>query len=308
MTAEAPGLNADFKHRHIYEGRESFAAGVSQAYWLMLRVTRDCRQSLVKVHGGMHRELFQFSGWIASLRLCKLSPQHRIRLKDGSEVLSSVVMSHDLARASAANLFVLSRDLIAHYQQQGIGPEEVKKRLPTYCQALFAKEELEQFFSQREGRAQLEGDGPSVLDADGNVDIEAHRRLKKPVSCYPILYASCKQACACLCNSKLVESSFSPLKVILRAKGQALFPFMTMLYRRQNFSTAMIDAEETITGDKTLYWRAHELAHQPGWDWVNTRDDVLGDAMKEADIQDRLQKENKTVFCGGIFRDRKSVV
>jgi hypothetical protein len=58
MTAEAPGLNADFKHRHIYEGRESFAAGVNQAYWLMLRVTRDCRQSLVKVHGGMHRELF----------------------------------------------------------------------------------------------------------------------------------------------------------------------------------------------------------------------------------------------------------
>ena len=305
MTAEAPGLNADFKHRHIYEGRESFAAGVSQAYWLMLRVTRDCRQSLVKVHGGMHRELFQFSGWIASLRLCKLSPQHRIRLKDGSEVLSSVVMSHDLARASAANLFVLSRDLIAHYQQQGIGPEEVQKRLPTYCQALFAKEELEQFFSQREGRAQLEGDGPSVLDADGFVDIEAHRSLKKPVSCYPVLYASCQQACACLCNSKLVESSFSPLKVILRAKGQALFPYTSMLYRRSNCSTAMIDAEETITGDKTLYWRAHELAQHPGWDWVNTRDDILGDVMKEADIQDRLQKENKTVFLGGDFRNTR---
>ena len=303
LTAEAPGHDADLKHRYLYEGRESFAAGVSQAYWLMRRVTQDCLCSLVKVHGGMHREYFQLSGWIAGLRLHKLSPQHRIRLKDGTEVLSSVVMSHDLARASAANLFVLARDLIAHYQGQGIGPEQLKKRLPTYCLALFAKEELEKFFSQREGRSQE--DGPSVLDVNGNVDIEALRSLKKPVSCYPILYASCKQACACLCNSKPVESSFSPLKVILRAKGQAQFRFMSMLYRRHNFRTVMIDAEETITGDKELYWRAHELAREPGWDWVNSRDDILGDVMKEADIQDRLQQENKTVARGGDFRNTR---
>lgn len=74
-----------------------------------------------------------------------------------------------------------------------------------------------------------------------------------------------------------------------------------MLYRRQNFRTAVLDAEKVIAEDEELYWRAEAVATLPGWAWMNTRDDVKGDLMKEADIQDQLQEKNKTVARGGNF-------
>jgi hypothetical protein len=117
---------AQRKHTQIFEGRESYAARVSQAYWLLRRVARDCVDGIVREHGGMHRELFGLSGWIADMSHSELSPELRIQMPDKTVELSAVVVSQEIARASAANLYVLARDLLAHYQQRGVGSELLK--------------------------------------------------------------------------------------------------------------------------------------------------------------------------------------
>ena len=102
LSAEAPAAGADSKHTQIYVGRESFAARVSQAHWLLRRVARDCVDAIVREHGGMHCEIFGLSGWIADMRHSRLSPEHRIQMPDKTIKLSAVVVSDEFARASAA--------------------------------------------------------------------------------------------------------------------------------------------------------------------------------------------------------------
>ena len=102
------------------------------------------------------------------------------------------------------------------------------------------------------------------------------------------------------------------MKVVARGKGQARFALLSMLYRKQNFSTALIDAKENIVGDRDLYWKAQALATLRGWDRVNMRDEVMGDVFRDADLEDHLKKTDSSSgggFCRfapwWFFQDRK---
>jgi len=330
MSADPPGPGADLKHKQLYDGRESFAARVSQGQWLAGKVANDCVTALTREKGGMHLELFGISGWVANMGKTIMSRVYKILKPDGTTVESRVVIPGDVACANAANAYVQARDILATFEMKGVDREEVVNRLPAYCAFFRELDTLEQYFSQREGRY-LEG-GPGVLaekntvvsegghgavrenvpvDLAGgqdalneilSVDADVTKSLMKPVSCFPVLEKCSTEARSCICNSKKVESSFSPMKVVGRAKGQALFSFMSMLYRKHNYNTALLDAESLICGNEKQYWKAQDLAKHPGWDWVNTKDSILGDLMGEADIQDKLQDKNKTVARGGNFK------
>ena len=72
-----------------------------------------------------------------------------------------------------------------------------------------------------------------------------------------------------------------------------------MLYRKRNFSTALINAKENSVD---LYWKAQALATLRGWDWVNMRDEVMGDVFRDADLEDHLKKKKQDSSSGGGFR------
>ena len=72
-----------------------------------------------------------------------------------------------------------------------------------------------------------------------------------------------------------------------------------MLYRKRNFATAFIDVKENIVRDKDLYWKAQALETLCCWDWVNMRDEVMGHVFRDADLEDHLKKQDKTVARGG---------
>ena len=275
--------------------RESYAVRVSQAQWLTRRVTEDCVAAVVATHGGMHRELFGISGWIANMgKSMKSLDVYKIFLPSGTAVESQLVIPCEFAVPNAVNALVQARDLVAHYEKMGISKPELVKRLPTYCQWWNDLEQLNPYIRQEKGVASA--DGSKVIDSKG-LNISPI----KPLSCFPQVDKCSRQASTCICNSKPVESSFSPMKVVGRGKGQASFALLSMLYRKHNFRTALIDAETHILKDEARYWKAHNVAMLPGWDWVNLRDDVLGDVFRDADLEDQLQKKSKTVARGGKF-------
>ena len=302
LTAGSAGSNASAKHKQLFQGLESFAARVSQAQWLVMRVAEDCVNAIVRVHGGMHRELFGISGWIANMGKSIKSPHaHKIQQPGGATVQSQVVIPDKFAVPNAVNAFVQARDLLAHYEKMGIQKGELLKRLPTYCRWWATLEQLKGFINQEVKR--VSGDGQQTIGRDGYLIFGAHTSLLKPLSFFPEADKCSRQASTCLCNSKPVESSFSPMKVVARGKGQARFALLSMLYRKRNFSTALINAKENIVRDKDLYWKAQALATLRGWDWVNMRDEVMGDVFRDADLEDHLKKKNKTVARGGDFAD-----
>lgn len=279
------------KHVVGVVGWNSVPARISQGQWLAIQVFEDCVAAITKRNCGMHRELYGASGFIANMGMAiKSILQYSIRLADGKNIRSSVVIPGPLARSNAANAFVMGRDLLAHYRNKGISTEDVLKRLPTYCGTWSQEgmQQLLQYIRQRHGREPSEN-GATVMDSRGQIDLEAHKELKLPLSCFHIPDKCSRQAKSILNNSKKVESSFSPLTVIGRSKGHALFPFLSMLYRRHNWNTAGMDPRRLILQDKDLYWEAQLLAQHHGWKtWVNRRDEIKGDLMKDAAIASKL--------------------
>lgn len=294
VMAKSPDSNASARHKQFFEGQGSRAARISQAQWLVKRVAEDCVNAIVRVHGGMHRELFGISGWIARMGQSIMSPDsHKIPLPGGSTVDSQIVIPCKFAVPNAVNAFVQARDLLAHYENMGIQKGELLKRLPTYCRWWDSLEQIMGFIKQKVKF--VSSDGQQMIDRDGFLIVGV------PLSFFPEVDKCSRQASTCLCNSKPVESSFSPLKVVARGKGQARFALLSMLYRKRNFITAKINAKDSIVRDKNLYWKAQGLALLSGWGWVNMRDEVMGDVFRDADLKDQLQKKNKTVARGGDF-------
>jgi len=300
LISKIPGQHANSKHTQLYAGSESFAARVSQAQWLLLQTVRACTNALCD--NGMHRELYGVSGWIANMgKSQETSRAYRIQMPNGSIVVSPLVIPGEHAFANAVNAYVQARDLLAHYEEKGISKKELVKKLPSYCQWWMDVDQIRDFFNQT-GKSAWR-DGPKVIDSGGAVDSKAHESLLKPLSFFPQLARNSADASACINNSKVVESSFSPMKVIGRSKGQAKFAFLSMLYRRHNFRTAELDAEKIITGDTDRYWRAQDVVGLPGWDSLNVRDDLQGEVYREADLDDKLHEEHKGVARGGMFRN-----
>ena len=300
LIAKIPSQHADAKHTQLYAGSESFAARVSQAQWLLLQTVRACANALCD--NGMHRELYGVSGWIANMgRSQQTARAYRIQMPNGIIVVSPLVIPGDHALANAVNAYVQARDLLAHYEEKGISKHELVKKLPSYCQWWMDLDQIRGFFEQTGESAWR--DGPKVIDSGGAVDSKAHESLLKPLSFFLILARCSADAGACINNSKVVESSFSPMKVIGRSKGQAKFAFLSMLYRRHNFRTAELDAEQIITGDTDRYWRVQDVACLPGWDSLNVRDDVQGEVYRDADLDDKLHEKHKGVARGGVFRN-----
>ena len=273
------------------EGWDSYAARISRGQWLAVQVFEDCVGAITKRNCGLHRELFGVSGFMANMAtVIKSITQYTIQRPDSKKFRSSVVIPGQFAQANAANALVMGRDLLAHYRNKGIGSDEVLKRLPTYCKTWSEEgmQQLLEYICQPEGR-NPSGAGAKVIDKFGQVDLKAYKDLKQPLSFYPIPDKCSRQAGSILNNSKKVESSFSPMTVIGNTKGNALFAFRSMLYRRDNFNTTGMDARLRILQNKDLYWEAQQLAGHSGWAaWVNARDEVLGDLMQDAAIENNL--------------------
>ena len=273
------------------EGWDSYAARISRGQWLAIQVFEDCVSAITKRNCGMHRELFGVSGFMANMAtVIKSVTQYTIRGSGGKTFRSSVVIPGQFAQANAANALVMGRDLLAHYRNKGIGSGDVLKRLPTYCGTWSEEgmQQLQDYICQPDGRNPT-GAGAKVIDENGQVDLKAYKDLKQPLSFYPIPDKCSRQAGSILNNSKKVEASFSPMTVIGNTKGNALFAFLSMLYRRHNWITTGMDAQLLILQNKDLYWVAQKLVGHRGWAaWVNARDEVLGDLMKDAAIQNDL--------------------
>jgi hypothetical protein len=302
LIAKIPGQDADSKHTQFYEGNETYAARVSQAQWLVLQTVRASAEALCNNVRGMHRELYGVSGWIANMGKSQRSDRvQRVQMPGGKIEESPLVIPGNLSLPNAVNAYVQARDLLAHYEGKGISRDELVKCLPTYCQWWLDVDQIRDFINQTVGSDSQ--DGPRVIDTCGAGYSKAQECLLKPLSCFPQLDQCSAQASACINNSKVVESSFSPMKVIGRSKGIATFAFLSMLYMKHNFRTALLNAEKIITGDKDRYWKAQGVASLPGWDWVNMRDDVLGDIYRDADLEDKLQNQHKRVARGGNFQN-----
>ena len=290
---------------------DSVEARKSQAQWLLGRVAGDCVAAIVRLHRGMHRELFGVSGFIANMgRARKTDIKFTILLPDGSTVHDYVVIPDVFARANAACAYVLGRDLMAHYRNKGLERAEVLKRLPTYCR-LWSEDAMQQllnFICQFEGR-DCKGDGAKFVDSKGAIDEAAHSTIKRPLSSFPLLDPCSNEARACVCNSKAVESSISPLTVVGRGKGNLGMSATSAIFRRRNFITAVLNPKKLILKNEVLYYKAKRLALRPGWKtWVDARDEVKGDQMRDAAIEDKLPQYIKRgesfedAGHGGLYR------
>ena len=71
-----------------------------------------------------------------------------------------------------------------------------------------------------------------MLNSQGEVDNAASAELKNPLSSYPGLDRCSMEAGACICNSKQVESSFSPLSTLGKGKGNLDIFLLSALYRK----------------------------------------------------------------------------
>lgn len=293
MTTTRPDSGACEKHKQLFEGRESFAARVSQAHWLVGAIARDSIDALTRKDGGFHRELFGFSGFIANAgKSTSSADMYTFVQPNGETTQSHAVIIDVFSVPNAMNAFVQARDIVAHYESRGVSKAELAKRLPSYCRWWIDPQQIQKFIVQGREKSPLVRNGKGRSTDLGVL----------PLSCFPNVDKCSREASACLCNSKKVESSFSPMKVVCRSKGQSLFDLISMLYRRRNFPTAGLDAE-MIKNTPDLYWKAETLAKLAGWDWVNKRDDVLGDLYRDADLADNLNQKNKRVSQGSNFND-----
>ena len=298
LIASCPGQDASARHRQLYEGHDTYGSRVSQAQWLVRQVVQSCAEAICRPQRGMHRELFGVPGWIANMGKTRLTNDVlRIQKPGGGIIESKLVIPDSLALANAVNAFIQARDVMAHYEGKGTSKEKLVKCLPTYCRWWQDADQIRGYINQLRSEGLDSQDGPNVIDSSGAVDSDFI--FPKPLSCFPEPNTCSIEAAACICTGKPVESSFSPMKVVGRSKGQAGFALLSMIYRRHNFVTAGLDSKEIITRDKALYWKALDVAMLRGWDWVHVRDDVLGDIFKDAALEDDLQTKNKRVAQGG---------
>ena len=277
------------------EEKQSFkTARVCQAHWLAIRVFQTCADMIDRPNRAMHREVYGVGGFIANMGKAVKTACLSLRMPNGSKVDSPVVTPDKFARPNAANALVQGRDLVAHYLRQGLTREELLKCLPTYCQT-WSEDGLQQLqrfvWGQRE---QI----PQVLDSQGNVDAAASAELKNPLSSYPDLDRCSMEASACLCNSKQVESSFSPLSTFTNWKGTVNLFQISSFYMKNNHDTSGLDARNILL-DKPKYWAAHRIALLDGWKaYITARDEIKGDKMSDANIADKLPK---FIRNGGSF-------
>ena len=247
----------------------------------------------------MHREVYGVAGFIANMigkavKTVCLS----LRLPNGSKVDSHVVIPDKFARPNAANALVQGHDLVAHCLHHGLTREELCQHT-VRCGPRTACRNFSNLSGGSVNRYH------KCLTPKGDVDAAASAELKNPLSSYPDLDRCSMEASACLCNSKQVESSFSPLSTFTNWKGTVNLFQISSFYMKNNHDTSGLDARNILL-DKPKYWAAHRIALLDGWKaYITARDEIKGDKMSDANIADKLHNLSG---MGARFRIRAMAV
>jgi hypothetical protein len=219
---------------------------MSQAEWLFVQVSEDVALSVIK---WCLRELYHMFGFIANtVKTVKSKDTFTFKKADGTTYQSEVLIPGSFARANAAVALVQVRDMIAHYKEKGISPEEFLKRMPKPVAGFLSEEGMKQIkqflgINNDSDDAFLEYIGknggemaqnarkyrgcylpdPSrdrVVKLDGSVDLEAYMRLPKTISFFAKLSQHSAEASNTQTTSKPIEGGFSPLTANARVRGR----------------------------------------------------------------------------------------